>query len=113
MAQSSRKFGQFELDRARFELRRDGRVQKLERMPMELLLLLVEKDGHVVSRAEIIERLWGGSVFVDSEHGINTAIRKVRAALHKTLPLSQAREAHRMMANAEVVGKLALLPWAA
>jgi NADPH:quinone reductase-like Zn-dependent oxidoreductase len=38
---------------------------------------------------------------------------KIRSALHKTLPLSQAREAHRMMARAEVVGKLALLPWAA
>jgi len=38
---------------------------------------------------------------------------KIRAALHKTLPLSQAREAHRMMSGAEVVGKLALLPWAA
>jgi NADPH:quinone reductase-like Zn-dependent oxidoreductase len=38
---------------------------------------------------------------------------KIRSALHKTLPLEQAREAHRMMARAEVIGKLALLPWAA
>jgi NADPH:quinone reductase-like Zn-dependent oxidoreductase len=38
---------------------------------------------------------------------------KIRSALHKALPLSQAREAHRMMAHGEVVGKLALLPWAA
>ena len=38
---------------------------------------------------------------------------KIRAALHKTLPLKQARQAHRMMARAKVVGKLALLPWAA
>ncbi len=50
---------------------------------MELLILLAEKDGHVVSRQEIIERLWGKDVFVDTEHGINTAIRKIRAALHE------------------------------
>jgi NADPH:quinone reductase-like Zn-dependent oxidoreductase len=38
---------------------------------------------------------------------------RIRAALHKTMPLKHVREAHRMMARAEVVGKLALLPWAA
>jgi DNA-binding winged helix-turn-helix (wHTH) protein len=51
------KFGEFELDSARFELRRDGRALKLERIPMELLILLAEKDGNVVSRQEIVERL--------------------------------------------------------
>ena len=77
------KSGEFELDAARFELRRNGRVLKLERIPMELLILLSEKDGLVVTRQEIIERLWGKDVFVDTEHGINTAIRKIRAALHE------------------------------
>jgi TolB-like protein/DNA-binding winged helix-turn-helix (wHTH) protein/tetratricopeptide (TPR) repeat protein len=77
------KFGEFELDDSRFELRRNGRVLKLERIPMELLILLAEKDGHVVTRQEIVERLWGKDVFVDTEHGINTAIRKIRAALHE------------------------------
>jgi TolB-like protein/DNA-binding winged helix-turn-helix (wHTH) protein len=77
------KFGEFELDRARFELRRNGRILKLERIPMELLILLAEKDGNVVSRQEITERLWGNDVFVDSEHGINTAIRKIRGVLHE------------------------------
>jgi TolB-like protein/DNA-binding winged helix-turn-helix (wHTH) protein len=74
-------FGDFELDAARFELRRNGRVVKLERIPMELLLLLVANEGNVVSRREIVERLWGKDVFVDTEHGINTAIRKIRQAL--------------------------------
>jgi TolB-like protein/DNA-binding winged helix-turn-helix (wHTH) protein len=83
MAPSSYKFGEFELDRARYELRRSDRVLKLERIPMELLILLAEKDGNVVSRQEIIERLWGKDVFVDTEHGINTAIRKIRAALQE------------------------------
>jgi len=77
------KFGDFELDRARFELRRNGQLLKLERIPMELLLLLLEKDGEIVTRQEIVERLWGKDVFVDTEHGINTAVRKIRAALRE------------------------------
>ena len=56
---------------------------------------------------------WMGSM-AELKFGLDLVKRgKVRAALHKTLPLNQAREAHRMMARAEVVGKLALLPWAA
>jgi eukaryotic-like serine/threonine-protein kinase len=81
MSQVSCKFGEFELDSARYELRRNGQRLKVERIPMELLILLVEKDGNVVTRQEIVERLWGKNVFVDTEHGINTAIRKVRSAL--------------------------------
>jgi DNA-binding winged helix-turn-helix (wHTH) protein len=77
------KFGEFELDCARFELRHQGRGLKLERIPMELLILLAERNGNVVTRQEIIERLWGKDVFVDTEHGINTAIRKIRAALRE------------------------------
>jgi len=76
-------FGDFDLDPARFELRRNGSPLKLERIPLELLILLVERDGQVVSRQEIIERLWGKDVFVDTEHGINTAIRKIRTVLRE------------------------------
>ena len=54
---------------------------KLEKVPMELLILLLEKDGHLVTRQQIIERLWGNDVFVDTKHGINTAIRKIRQTL--------------------------------
>src|SRR5581483_1755695 len=78
------RFGEFEIDCARFELRRNGRLVKLERLPMELLILLAEKDGSVVNRQEIVERLWGKDVFVDSEHGVNTAISKIRTALHES-----------------------------
>jgi TolB-like protein/DNA-binding winged helix-turn-helix (wHTH) protein/Flp pilus assembly protein TadD len=86
MSESQYKFAEFQLDCASFELRRQGRSQKserisLERIPMELLILLLERQGSVVSRQEIVERLWGKDVFVDTEHGINTAIRKVRQAL--------------------------------
>lgn len=48
---------------------------------MELLILLIEKEGHLVTREEIVDRLWGKDVFLDTEHGINTAIRKIRNAL--------------------------------
>ena len=75
------KFDEFSLDRDRYELLRAGRPIKLEKLPMELLILLVEKNGHLVTRQEIIERLWGAGVFLDTEHGVNTAVRKVRHAL--------------------------------
>jgi TolB-like protein/DNA-binding winged helix-turn-helix (wHTH) protein len=74
-------FGEFELDCERFELFRAGRGLKVERMPMELLILLVARNGQLVSRAEIAERLWSREVFVDTEHGINSTIRKIRQAL--------------------------------
>lgn len=74
-------FDDFELNCDRYELLRDGRSVKLEKIPMELLILLVAKNGHLVTRQEIVERLWGNDVFVDTEHGINTAIRKIRQVL--------------------------------
>ncbi len=74
-------FGEFKLDCGRFELYRAGHTVKLERKPMELLILLVGREGQLVTRNEIAQHLWGSEVFVDTEHGINTAIRKVRYAL--------------------------------
>jgi TolB-like protein/DNA-binding winged helix-turn-helix (wHTH) protein/Tfp pilus assembly protein PilF len=75
------RFAEFELDVARYELRRSGRAVKLEKIPMDLLILLVSNDGCLVTREEIEEKVWGKGVFVDAEHGINTAMRKVRQAL--------------------------------
>jgi TolB-like protein/Flp pilus assembly protein TadD len=74
-------FGRFELDAAAYELRRGSQVVKLERLAMELLLLLVSRQPTLVSRDEIVDRLWGESIHVDVENGVNTAIRKVRQAL--------------------------------
>ncbi|HWT44752.1 MAG TPA: hypothetical protein VN085_02250, partial [Vicinamibacterales bacterium] len=56
-------FGDFELDVARFELRQNDRAVKLERIPLELLILLAENGGNLVSRPEIVQRLWGKDVF--------------------------------------------------
>lgn len=75
-------FADFELDLARYELRHAGRPVKLEKIPMELLILLIRRNGELASREEIIEKLWGENVFSDTEQGINTAIRKIRQALH-------------------------------
>jgi TolB-like protein len=75
------RFGNFQLHPTAFELRRGSRRIRLERRPMELLILLVERASHLVSRPEIVERLWGSNVFIDAEAGVNTAIRKVRRAL--------------------------------
>src|SRR6266851_2573626 len=76
------RFEDFELDRSVYQLRRAGRPVRLQRLPLELLYFLVERRGELVTREEIIERLWGKSVFVDSENSINTAVRKIRGALN-------------------------------
>jgi TolB-like protein/DNA-binding winged helix-turn-helix (wHTH) protein len=75
------RFDEFELDAESSELRRSGHHVKLERIPMQLLILLLENPGRVVSREAIVERLWGANVFVESEHSINTAVNKLRAIL--------------------------------
>jgi len=74
-------FGDFRLDCGAFELLRNGHSVRVERKPMELLILLVSRPGQLVTRTEIAERLWSSEVFVDTEHGINTAVRKLRYLL--------------------------------
>jgi len=76
------KFGEdFELDVRAYELRRSGKALKLERIPMELLVLLVEQRGQLVTRDQIVERIWGKGVFLDTDNSINAAIRKIRQVL--------------------------------
>lgn len=71
----------FHLDLARYELREGDRVVRLERQPMELLILLAQRPGELVTREAIAERFWRGSVMVDADHGINNMVRKLRLAL--------------------------------
>src|SRR6266702_813045 len=78
---STLRFGEFELDISAYELRRGGQPVHLERQPMDLLILLVQRHRQLVWRADIAKRLWDPGVFVDVEMGVNTAIRKVRQAL--------------------------------
>jgi class 3 adenylate cyclase/DNA-binding winged helix-turn-helix (wHTH) protein/tetratricopeptide (TPR) repeat protein len=80
------RFCNFELDRVARQLRHNGAVVPLEPIPLDLLFLLLEKPGQLLSRDEIYQRIWGKNVFVDAESGINTAIRKVRRALKDHAP---------------------------
>lgn len=70
-----------ELDLGRYELRRLGRRVKLERKPMELLIFLVGRRNQMVSREEIVRKLWRSSLFIDTERNLNNIVRKVRTAL--------------------------------
>jgi TolB-like protein/DNA-binding winged helix-turn-helix (wHTH) protein/Flp pilus assembly protein TadD len=77
------KFGDgFELDPAGYELRRGGIPVKLEPTPFGILSFLIEKCGQLVSRQEIVERIWGKGVFLDTDNSINGGIRKIRQALN-------------------------------
>ncbi len=73
--------GPFVLNVSRYELTCAGKPVRMERIPMDLLILLVRENGRLVSRDEIIERLWGKDIFFDTDNSINTAIRKIRRAL--------------------------------
>jgi DNA-binding winged helix-turn-helix (wHTH) protein len=75
------RFADFELDRNLYELRHRGRPLKLERIPMDLLFLLVDRRDHLVTREEILERIWGKGVFLDADGAINSAVRKIRRTL--------------------------------
>src|ERR1700722_19126524 len=81
MSEGLFQFEDFVLNRGACELRRGDVVVPLQRIPLELLCLLVERRGQLVTREQILECVWGKGVFVDSETSINTAMRKVRQAL--------------------------------
>src|ERR1700731_822699 len=70
-----------ELDLGRYELRRRGRRMKLEKKPMDLLIFLVSRREQLVSRQEIVGKLWGSDLFIDTEPNINNIGRKIRTAL--------------------------------
>ena len=75
------RFDSFELDLLTGELRKEGRLIKLQDQPMKMLILLATRAGELVGREEIQKALWSDSRFVEFEHGINTAMRKIREAL--------------------------------
>jgi DNA-binding winged helix-turn-helix (wHTH) protein len=81
LAENKIRFDEFELDYDRFQLFAGGNAVKLEGLPLQLLMFMVEKRGQMVTREEIASALWSKDVFVDVEQGINTAVRKVRRAL--------------------------------
>src|SRR6266436_2950834 len=72
---------EMELDLGRYELRRGGRRVKLEKKPMELLIFLVGRRDQMVSREEIVKKLWRSNLFIDTERNVNNIVRKIRTAL--------------------------------
>jgi cholera toxin transcriptional activator len=75
-------FGTFEANEAAGELRKDGVRIKLNAQPFRVLLMLLERPWSVVTREDMRRRLWGEDTFVDFDHGLNTAINKIREALN-------------------------------
>lgn len=75
------RFGVFEADLANRELRKNGRKVRLQDQPFQLLALLLESAGNIVTREDLRQKLWPVDTFVDFDHGMNTAINKVREAL--------------------------------
>jgi len=75
------RFGVFQINLAARELRKHGVRVRLPGQPFYLLSILLEKPGEVVTREEMRQRLWAADTFVDFEHGLNSAIKKLRAAL--------------------------------
>ena len=79
-APSRVRFGTFEADLESGELRRNGIKIKLQEQPFQLLAMLLERPGEVVSREAVRERLWPVDTFVDFDHSLNTAVKKVGRA---------------------------------
>ncbi len=100
------RFGPFQLDLRTAELHNNGTTTKLPEQPFQILVELVEHPGEVVTREELRQRLWHSDTFVDFEHGLNSAVKRLRVALGdsaekpryiETLP----RHGYRLMVSVE------------
>jgi cholera toxin transcriptional activator len=103
------RFGLFEADEATGELRRQGIRIKLNAQPFQLLALLLAGPGELLTRDEIARELWPGETFVDFEHGVNSAINRIREALGDTAGNPRfietlARRGYRFVAPVECIG---------
>ncbi len=100
------RFGIFEADAATGELRRQGMRVKLNAQPFQVLLMLLEQPGQLVTRDEISRVLWPEGTFVDYEHGVNSAVNRIREALGDTAGSPRfvetlARRGYRFLAPVE------------
>src|SRR5437667_10505342 len=78
---ASVRFGAFELDQDAGELRKQGTRMKLQEQPLQMLQVLLQRPGEVVTREELQQKIWPSDTFVDFDHGINNAIKRLREAL--------------------------------
>jgi len=100
------RFGVFEADTATGEVRRQGLRVKLNAQPFQVLSMLLERPGELITREEIRRRLWPDGTFVDYEHGLNAAINRIREALGDTASSPRfvetlARRGYRFVAPVE------------
>lgn len=103
------RFGAFEADAATGELRRQGVRIKLNAQPFQVLVMLLERPGDLLTREEISHRLWPEGTFVDYEHGVNSAVNRIREALGDTANSPRfvetlARRGYRFVAPVERIG---------
>ena len=104
------RFGVFEADAATGELRRQGVRVRMHAQPFQVLMMLVERPGEVVTREEISRELWPDGTFVDYEHGVNSAVNRVREALGDKANSPRfvetlARKGYRFVAPVERIGE--------
>src|SRR6266513_3296247 len=81
---ASVRFAAFELDSRAGELRKQGAKVKLQEQPFQILQILLQRPGEVVTREELQQKIWPSDTFVDFDHGINNAIKRLREALGDT-----------------------------
>ena len=109
------RFGAFEADAATGELRRQGIRIKLNAQPFQVLLMLLERSGDLLTREEISRNLWPDGTFVDYEHGVNSAVNRIREALGDTAANPRfvetlARRGYRFVAPVERISPAELPP---
>lgn len=102
------RFGAFEADTFTGELRKQGVRIKLNAQPFQVLVMLLERPGELLTREEISRELWPDGTFVDSEHGVNSAINRIREALRDTASNPRfvetlARRGYRFVAPVEPI----------
>src|SRR5208337_1959621 len=103
------RFGIFEVDAATGELRRQGLRVRLNTQPFQVLLMLLDRPGQLLTREEISRELWPDGTFVDYEHGVNSAVNRIREALGDTAGNPRfvetlARRGYRFVAPVERIG---------
>ncbi|MGD0295302.1 MAG: winged helix-turn-helix domain-containing protein [Terracidiphilus sp.] len=103
------RFGVYEADVGTGELRRHGLRVKLHAQPFQMLVMLLERPGELLTREEICRELWPDGTFVDYEHGVNSAVNRIREALGDTAGNPRfvetlARRGYRFVAPVEWIG---------
>src|SRR5947207_11297869 len=111
--------GEFEIDERAGELRKEGIKVRLQEQPLQILQILLEHPGEVVTREELRKRVWPTDTFVDFDHGINNAIKRLREVLGdiaetpryiETLPRRGYRFVERVESKEGSIQSLAVLP---